>query len=129
MHSGADTGSGTRNTGGCYDAAWAKAVSEKVRSHYPPKTRGRDGVAFVRFIARRDGRLNRLEIVKSSGDKNLDDAAYEMVHQAQPLPRIPRWMDAETVDAVLPITFGKTFGKLKPSEGNCAPDPLLDRET
>ena len=126
---GPDTGSGARIAGGCYDAAWAKAVSERVRSHYPPNTRDVSGVAFVRFTARRDGRLNRLEIVKSSGDRLLDDAAYEMVHKAQPLPRIPRWMEVDTVDAVLPIAFGNVAGKFKPSQGNCAPDPLLNRET
>lgn len=122
------SGSGsTRVAGGCYDAGWAKAVNEKVRSRMPPQMR--DGVAFVRFVARRDGRLEQLEIVKSSGDKILDDAAYQMVHDAQPLPRIPRWMQLERVDAVLPIAFGKMSGTFKPSEGNCAPDPVLNRET
>ena len=123
---GSGSGSGSV-AGGCDDAGWAKAVNEKVRSRMPPQMR--DGVAFVRFVARRDGRLEQLEIVKSSGDKILDDAAYQMVHDAQPLPRIPRWMQLERVDAVLPIAFGKMSGKFKPSEGNCAPDPVLNRET
>ena len=122
---------GTRVAGGCYDATWAKAVSEKVRIrfHHPPEKHHVSGVAFVRFVARRDGKLEQLEIVKSSGDKILDDAAYAMVHDAQPLPRIPRWMQVERVDAVLPIAFGTMAGKFKPAEGNCAPDPVLDRET
>ena len=124
-------GGSTRIAGGCYDAAWAKAVSEKVRArfHHPAEKRHVSGLAFVRFVARRDGKLEQLEIVKSSGDKILDDAAYAMVHDAQPLPRIPRWMQVERVYAVLPIAFGDMAGKFKPAEGNCAPDPVLDRET
>jgi len=70
------------------------------------------------LTVKRNGQLNQLEIGKSSGDASLDDAAYDMVKKAQPLPRIPDHMHVDMVDGELPIAFGIT-GVFKTSTGSC----------
>jgi TonB family protein len=121
---GAGNGNGGGNgAAGCLDAAWMQAVSDRVGHffYYPPGALAlhTTGVVMVHFVVRQDGRLERLEVGKSSGDTLLDRAATDMVHLAQPLPPIPERMHADRVDAMLPIYFGPRFSG-NPSTGNCA---------
>jgi TonB family protein len=106
----------------CYDAAWAQAVTNQIAKffYYPTNARVNHwtGVAFVRLIVRRNGRLDLLEINKSSGDTSLDRAAINIVRKAQPLPAIPDRMHTDRIDAEIPIDFG-TSGQFKASEGRC----------
>ena len=115
-------GNGTGDSA-CYDAAWAKAVSDHIGRHLRyPEHAARDhitGVVFVHFIVRRNGLLDKLEIGKSSGDTTLDDAAYDLVRQAQPLPRIPDRMHAERVDTELPIAYGIKGAAFHATQGSC----------
>jgi TonB family protein len=120
---GAGNGNGGGNgAAGCLDAAWMQAVTDRVRHffYYPPSalTMRSTGVVMVHFVVRQDGRLERLEVGKSSGDAVLDNAATDMVHLAQPLPAIPERMHADRVDAILPIYFGPRFNG-SPSKGDC----------
>jgi len=62
--------------------------------------------------------MSQLEIGKSSGDAALDDAAYDMVKKAQPLPRIPDHMHVDSIEGQLPIAFGIT-GVFKATTGSC----------
>jgi protein TonB len=78
------------------------------------------GVVMVHLIVRRDGRLDLLEIGKSSGYDLLDEAATNMVRKAQPLPPIPDRMHADRADGVLPIAFGNVSMNFKASDGTCS---------
>jgi protein TonB len=108
---------------GCLDPAWMRSVTDHVQKffYYPGAARAQHatGVAMVHFIMRRDGRLDTLEIGKSSGDWALDDAAYNMVRKAQPMPAIPDHMHTDRIDLVLPIVFGIPGLHLTPSAGSC----------
>ena len=75
---------------------------------------------MVQFGVRRDGRLDMLKIGKTSGDRMLDDAAYNMVRAAQPVPAIPDRMHVDRIDVELPIDFGD-HGTFQPSAGDCGP--------
>ena len=122
----AASGNGTNGNGngfsGCFDAAWARSVTDRIRRffYYPQRARTEHvtGVVVVHLTVKRNGQLNQLEIGKSSGDASLDDAAYDMVKKAQPLPRIPDHMHVDMVDGELPIAFGIT-GVFKTSTGSC----------
>jgi len=111
---GSASGNGANGTGKglytCWDAAWARAITEKVRPyfHYPRDARERNvsGVAVVQMTIEHNGMLAALDIYKSSGDAVLDRAAYDMVKKAQPLPRIPDRMHMDRVTALFPIVFG-----------------------
>jgi protein TonB len=120
----ADGSNGNGNAlAGCFDAVWARAVTDHVRPffHYPGVARAEHvtGVVMVDFVVLRDGRLDKLEIAKSSGDWALDNAAYNIVHKAQPMPAIPQRMHLTRIEVELPIEFGLTDSNLKPTAGDC----------
>jgi protein TonB len=106
--------SGLRGNGGalsgCWDLAWATAVRDRIGHffYYPERASHNHvtGVAHVRMVVRHDGRLDLVEIFKSSGSRVLDSAATDMVRKAQPLPAIPERMHADKIDAEMPIAFG-----------------------
>ena len=118
-------GAGGNGTGlaGCLDPAWMRAVTERVRRffYYPDAAlAGRiTGVVTMHFSVRRDGRMERLEIGKSSGDPALDKAAIDIVRKAQPLPPIPDRMHTDRVEGDLPINFGVRSFSGGASQGSC----------
>lgn len=50
------------------------------------------GVVQARFVERRNDQLDKLVIAKASGDDRRDNAAYDIMHKAEPLPPIPDHM-------------------------------------
>jgi protein TonB len=118
---GAGNGGGA---GGCLDPVWMRAVSERVRQffYYPgPALAARTtGVVMMRFAVRRDGRLDQLEIGKSSGDAGLDQAATDILRKAQPLPPIPARMNVDRIVGELPINFGVRSFNAQANAGSCA---------
>ncbi len=64
------------------------------------------GRAVVKFTLFRDGRVELLEVFRSSGSKLLDDAATAIVRKAaKNFPRIPRSSYRERISYVVPIDF------------------------
>ena len=106
---------------GCFDAAWARAVTDRVGHfyRYPRNANGATGIVMVHFTVRRSGRLDMLEVGKSSGNDLLDRVAKEMVRHAVPLPRLPDRMHAEKVTVELPIDFGIEGATFQPTPGTC----------
>ena len=109
---------------GCFDAAWARAVSDHVgRYFYYPNAAHWGhitGVVMMDFVVRNDGRVEKLEIGKSSGASSLDAAAYNIVHKAEPLPAFSERMHLNRIEVELPIGFGRIDPNLKPSAGTCS---------
>jgi len=120
------SGNGTNGNGnglsGCWDAIWARSVRDRVRPffYYPRRARAQhvSGVVMVRLTIKRDGMLEAEDIYKSSGDSSLDEAAYDMVKKAQPLPRLPDHMHLDKVVGLFPIAFG-TVGPSNATNGTC----------
>ena len=75
-------------------------------------------MVVVRLTIGRNGKLDDLEVYKSSGDASLDDAAYDMVKKAQPLPRLPDHMHLDKVTGLFPIVFG-TVDNSQATKGTC----------
>jgi protein TonB len=93
---------------GCFDAAWARAVRDRIGQfyRYPRSAGGTRGIVMMEFTIHASGRLEMLKVETSSGNKSLDRAAYDMVRAAQPLPHVPDRMHATRVMAEMPINFG-----------------------
>jgi TonB family protein len=108
---------------GCYDAAWAQRVTNRVgRFFYYPAREFRNhvtGVVLVHLVIRRYGRVELVKVDRTSGDQGLDLAATTMVRNAQPLPWIPEHMHADRIEAQLPIEFGTIDPSLKATIGDC----------
>lgn len=123
----AASGNGTNGNGaglaGCLDTVWMRAVTERVRQffYYPgPALASRiTGVVTMHFAVRRNGQIDKLAIGKSSGNDELDKAAYDILQKAQPLPPIPERMHVDRVDGDLPINFGVRSFTGGASQGNC----------
>jgi len=60
------------------------------------------GTVVVAFRVDRQGRIARIGITRSSGSTALDNAALELVRQAQPFPPPPL---GEKLDLTIPITY------------------------
>ncbi len=121
--SGNGTGGNGAGLAGCLDPVWMRAVTERVRQffYYPPAALAArtTGVVTMHFSVRRNGRIDSLQISKSSGNDGLDKAAIDIMRKAQPLPPIPDRMHTDRVDGDLPINFGVRSFSGGTSQGNC----------
>lgn len=121
----AGSANGTSGTGnavsGCFDAVWAQAVTDRIARFFrwPRFAPHATGLVMVDFTVRRSGRLDALKIGTSSGNSDLDWAAYDMVRRAQPLPAIPDRMHMAWIEVELPVNFGMSDADLHPSPGTC----------
>lgn len=86
-----------------YMAAWVARVERVGNLNYPDEARRRnlEGSLVLTVAIRKDGSLERIDIIKASGVQVLDDAAQRIVELSAPFNPIPD--AAEQVD-VLHIT-------------------------
>lgn len=74
---------------------------------YPLEARrqGIEGITTLRIIVNRDGSLQRAAIARGSGYPILDEAALQMIRDAEPLPRFTQDMDRDSLRLSLPTSF------------------------
>lgn len=86
-----------------YLRAWVDRVERIGNLNYPDEARRRRlaGQVVISVAIRRDGTVERAEVVESSGQPLLDQAALRIVQLAEPYPPLPA--TAEDVD-VLHVT-------------------------
>lgn len=89
-------------------ATWEAQLLAHLEKHrrYPAAARARreQGVAHVRFLMNRDGRVLSIAILRSSGSAALDRAALDTLRRAQPLPTIPPDKPAP-LELAVPVEF------------------------
>lgn len=75
--------------------------------HYPSsaKRRQHEGVAYLRFVMDREGRVLSARIKRSSSYALLDEEAKAMVKRAEPLPPPPPEVSGERIVLVVPVEF------------------------
>jgi periplasmic protein TonB len=69
------------------------------------QARRQEGVAQVRFIIDREGRVLSVKLDRSAGHEVLDEETLEMVRRASPLPPPPDEMTQERIELVVPVQF------------------------
>jgi len=86
-----------------YMRSWVSRVERIGNLNYPQEARQRDlsGQLVLTVAVRRDGSVERIDIVQPSGHSILDDAAIRTVRLAEPFPPLPE--TKEKID-VLHIT-------------------------
>jgi protein TonB len=94
------SGGVTFNVGQGVNYGWVQRLSEKVSSYwsYPPELWERRifSDVYVRMTFRRDGRLVRAELVRTSGYRSLDDSAFRALKDAAPYWPLPDdWKEDE----------------------------------
>jgi protein TonB len=88
---------------------FTQTVRKKIESQkrYPlaarkSKTEGRVG---VKMTILKDGRLERIEIIESSGYVILDKAALESVRRAAPFPSLPEEVERKRIQINMYMVF------------------------
>lgn len=84
-------------------------LSRHLSQHYqyPRRARrlGQEGTPLVVFSFDREGELLELHLKTGSGHELLDDAALEMLRDADPLPAVPARMNGQSFSYALPVRF------------------------
>jgi protein TonB len=84
--------------------AYLKRLKERIESIwiYPPEaaSKGIYGDLIIKFTIKKNGKLGAIELVRTSGYKNLDDAALRALKDAEPFWPLPdEWdMEAYTIE-------------------------------
>jgi protein TonB len=79
----------------------------KRATRYPQRARLRriEGTAVVNITMRRDGTVTNWNIVRGTGNEDLDEAAGEAIERASPLPAPPAEVPGDPVRLQMPIAF------------------------
>jgi periplasmic protein TonB len=77
------------------------------RKRFPPGARARrqQGVAYIRFVIDRQGRVLSSTLERSSGYGALDAEAVGLPRRAQPLPQPPDDVPGASIELVAPVEF------------------------
>jgi protein TonB len=115
---GAGGGSGTErggqtavplNTADPRYAAYFGEIKRRIEERwvYPQEAarKGQSGEGALRFVLRKDGSVQTVEIVRSSGVRVLDRNIEQAIRMAQPFPSIP----ASVGEDVIPISIDFTY--------------------
>lgn len=90
------------------------AVRRKIESckRYPISARKAEieGRVSVRIVILKDGRLEKAEVVESSGYRILDRAALRSVREAEPFPPIPDAVKLDRIDIGIRLVFKLSEG-------------------
>ena len=86
-----------------YLRSWVDRVQRVGNLNYPDEARRRQlaGELVISVAIRRDGTVERADIIRSSGTKLLDDAALRIARLAEPYPPLP--VTEENID-ILHVT-------------------------
>lgn len=73
--------------------SYMQRLKEKIEGiwRYPPEAaeKGIYGDLYIRFTIKRDGRLGNIELLRTSGYRNLDEAAMKALRDAEPFWPLP----------------------------------------
>jgi len=95
------------------DRFWAEVRSRIAKNQtYPLWARRNniEGVVVVRFSLTREGRVQKVELEKSSGHSVLDEAAVQAVLQGDPYPPAPEGVSNAQLVGKVPIRFSLQSG-------------------
>ena len=84
-------------------SAMVKFLAENIK--YSAEAAGKEGKAFVQFVVRKDGSINDVKLVRSTGDASLDAEALRVINS------MPKWNPGVqggkpvNVQFMIPIVF------------------------
>jgi TonB family protein len=78
---------------------------------YPPeaKKRKQEGTVMVAFTLARDGTVLSVDIERSSGVPVIDQAVFDMMRRASPVPPVPPQYSGATLSIAMPIRYSIGF--------------------
>ncbi len=82
-----------------------KKIESKKRYPESAKLAGIEGRSGIRLVILKSGHLESVDIIESSGNKSLDEAALQSVRDAQPFPPIPDSANQEKIEMSIYLVF------------------------
>jgi protein TonB len=90
-----------------YYSQWSERLEKLGTENYPEKARGKSGEVVVTVSIKPNGRLVSAEVMRSSGDRDLDRAALRLLQQLAPYQ--PFWGELKDRVDILDITTRLIF--------------------
>jgi protein TonB len=89
-------------------ASWKNDLLAQLNRHkrYPSGASG-TGTAIISFNINRSGEVTSARLIRSSGDRVLDEEAVALPRRASPLPAPPTGIGGATISLNVPIRFGR----------------------
>ncbi|MBN1492916.1 MAG: energy transducer TonB [Candidatus Omnitrophica bacterium] len=89
--------------------AYYDLIRERLKQNtlYPVKAKleGKEGLAYLSFVLRRDGVVSEIAVLNSSGEPMLDQAAMNSIRNASPFPPFPKNLIEQEIKLNVPISF------------------------
>lgn len=81
---------------------YMKMLKDKIESiwKYPEESarRGISGDLYIRFFIQRDGKLGKMELIRTSGFRALDEAAMKALREAEPFWPLPEDWEKDSLE-------------------------------
>lgn len=87
---------------------WAEKVLEKIEGFWkiqPVDSRGIKRTVIISVTITKSGDISNVEVVKSSGDPELDASAVNAVNRSLPLPGLPIMYPAKTITITIEFEY------------------------
>lgn len=88
---------------------WQGELQAHLEQHkrYPRTARMRhqEGMAVVRFVMDREGRIISVKLERASGAETLDEESLALLDRAQPLPPPPEEVSGNRIEVIVPVQF------------------------
>ncbi len=103
------------DTSGFKHRGYMRMLRESIEDiwKYPKEAarRGLSGDLYIKFTIKKDGKLKEVELVRTSGRRELDEAAMEAIRKAAPFWPLPEDWDRDTLEITghFIYIFGNTF--------------------
>jgi TonB family protein len=95
------------------DDSYMRRMQYRIKHHWHPPIRDNSSKTVMRFRIMRDGKAADVTVAKSSGDKEMDQAAIDAIHSSAPFPELPPGHD-ESVDIEFTLEYN-VRGRTKPT--------------
>ncbi len=90
---------------GAYLAELQRAIKRQQRYPEAARHRGTEGTATLTFVLQADGRIDRVQVARSAGDTELDQAAVEAINRLGRFKPIPSVLGRDSWTLRIPIRF------------------------
>ena len=100
-----DSSSGRAQAEGAYLAELQRAIKRQQRYPEAARDRGAAGTATLTFVIQADGRIDRVQVAKSAGDSELDQAAVQAINRLGRFKPIPSVIGRGSWTLRIPIRF------------------------
>ncbi len=107
-----DQGGAKDDSEGFDISAYLSEVHQRIKRNWHPPRLAQSRTCTIKFKLKRNGTVEAIQIVRSSGLPEADEAAEAALKSAEPFPPLPTGVDDDSID----IKFSFDFSVIKETE-------------